>query len=100
VNFNWFECFIFFMVVGVRNKFRSTLLNLFLTSFKLNPQFVCGFGCTLLNHTQILLNHFLAQNSFLKTCSQIGILLLKLGVLFVSMKKLTLERDTRFKWRR
>jgi hypothetical protein len=29
------------------------------TSFKPNPQSICGFGCTLLNLTQILLNHFL-----------------------------------------
>jgi hypothetical protein len=41
----------------------------------------------------------LPQNGFLKTRSQISDLLLKLGVLFGSMEKLTLERDTRFTWR-
>jgi hypothetical protein len=84
------------MVAGVRNKLGSTLLIFFLTSLKLNPQSVYGFGCTLLKPAQILLNHFLAQNGFLKTCSQISNLLLKLGVLFSSMKKFTLERDTCF----
>jgi bacteriorhodopsin len=69
VGFGCFECFLFFMVVGARDKLRSTLLTLILT-------------------------HFLAQNSFLKMCSQIGNLLMKLGVLFGSMEKLTLERDT------
>jgi hypothetical protein len=87
------------MVAGARNKLRSTLLILFLTSLKLNPQSVCRFGCTLLNLAQILLNHFLAQNSFLKTCGQISGLLLKLGVLFGSIENLTLERDTCFAWR-
>jgi hypothetical protein len=76
VGFSWFECFLFFVIVGARNKLRSTLLTLFLTSLKPNTQFVCGFGCTLLNSAQIILNHFLAQNSLLKTCSQIGNLLL------------------------
>jgi hypothetical protein len=49
--------------------------------------------------TQVLFNHFLTQNSFLKTCSQIDNLLLKLGILFGSIEKLTLKRDTRFTWR-
>jgi hypothetical protein len=96
MGFGWFECFLFFMVAGARNKLRSTLLFLFLTSLKLNPQSICEFGCTLLNSAQILLNHFLDQNGFLKTHSQISDLLLKLGVLIGSMEKLTLERDTRF----
>jgi hypothetical protein len=82
------------VVVGVRNKLRSTPLTLVLTSLKTNTQFVCEFCVTLLNSTQIVLNHFLSQNSFLKLCSQIGNLLLKLDVLFGSMKKLTLERTT------
>jgi hypothetical protein len=99
MGFCWFECFLFFMVAGARNKLRSTLLILFLTSLKHNPESVCGFGCTLLNPAQILLNHFLAQNDFLKTRSQISDLMLKLGVFFVSMEKLTLERDTCFTWR-
>jgi hypothetical protein len=29
MGFGWFECFLFFMVVGARNKLRSTLLTLF-----------------------------------------------------------------------
>jgi hypothetical protein len=90
--FGWFECFLFFMVARARNKLRSTLL----TSLKPNTQSVCGLGCTLLNPTQILLDHFLTQSSFIKTCSQIGNLLLKLDVLFGSMEKLTLERNTCF----
>jgi hypothetical protein len=84
------------MVAGASNKLRSTLLTLILTPLKPNTQSVCGLGCTLLNLTQVLLNHLLTQYSFLKTCSQISNLLLKLGVLFGSMKKLTLERDTCF----
>jgi hypothetical protein len=96
MGFGWFECFLFFMVAGARNKLRSTLLTFLLTSLKPNTQSVCGLGCTLLNLAQILLDHFLTQISFIKKCSQIGNLLLKLGVLFDSMEKLTLERDTRF----
>jgi hypothetical protein len=84
------------MVDGARNKLGSTLLTLILTPLKSNTQSVCGLGCTLLNPTQVLLNYLLTQHGFLKTCSQIGNLLLKLGVLFGSMKKLTLERDTCF----
>jgi hypothetical protein len=61
------------MIVGARNKLRSTFLIFLLTSLKPNSQSVCGFGCT-----------------------QIGNLLLKLGVLFGSMEKLTLERNTCF----
>jgi hypothetical protein len=38
VGFDWFECFLFFMVVGARNKLRSTLLTVILTSLKLNTQ--------------------------------------------------------------
>jgi hypothetical protein len=84
------------MVAGARNKLRSTRFIFLLISLKPNPKSVCGLGCTLLNPAQILLNHLLTQHSFLKTCSQIGNLLLKLGVLFGSMEKLTLERDTCF----
>jgi hypothetical protein len=96
MGFCWFECFLFFMIAGARNKHRSTLLTFLLTPLKPNTQSVCGFGCTLLNPAQILLDHFFTQRSFLKTCSQIGNLLLKLGVLFGSMEKLTLERNTCF----
>jgi hypothetical protein len=95
-DFGWFECFLFVMVAGARDKLGSTILTFLLTSLKPNTQSVCGFGCTLLNPTQILLDHFLTQSSFLKTCNQIGNLLLKLVVLFGSMEKLTLERDTCF----
>jgi hypothetical protein len=92
MGFGWFECFLFFMVAGARNKLRSTLL----TSLKSNPQSVCRLGCTLLNPAQILLDHFLTQSSFLKASSQIGNLLLNLDVLFGSVEKLTLERNTCF----
>jgi hypothetical protein len=63
------------MVAGARNKLRSTLLILYLTSLKPNPQ--------------ILLNHFLIQNGFLKTHSQISDLLLKLSVLLDDLPKST-----------
>jgi hypothetical protein len=53
VGFTWSECFLLFVVVGARNELISTLLTLMLTSLKPNTQFVCGFGCTLLNLTQM-----------------------------------------------
>jgi hypothetical protein len=84
------------VVGGAENELESTLLTLILTPLKTNTQFICGFGCTLFNPTQILLNYFLTQNGFLKTRSQISDLLLKLGVIFGSIEKLTLERDTCF----
>jgi hypothetical protein len=96
MGFVWFECFLFFMVAGARNKLRSALLTFLLTSLIPNIQSVCGLGCTLLNPAQIILDHFLTQSSFLKASSQIGNLLLKLGVLFSSMEKLTLERNACF----
>jgi hypothetical protein len=96
VRFGGFDCCFFFVVGGARNKLGSTHLTLILTPLKPNTQSVCGLGCTLLNPTQVFLNHLLTQHGFLKTCSQIGNLLLKLSVLFGSMKKLTLERDTCF----
>jgi hypothetical protein len=96
VSFGALDCYFLFVVGGARNELGSTLLILILTPLKINTQSVCGFGCTLLNLAQILLNYFLAQNGFPKAHSQISDLLLKLGVLFGSMKKLTLERDTRF----
>jgi hypothetical protein len=74
----------------------STLFTFILTSLKPNTQFICGFGCALLNSARVILNHFLTQLGFLKTCSQIGNLLLQHSVLFGSMEKLTLERATRF----
>jgi hypothetical protein len=42
MGFSWFECFLFFMVAGVRNKLSSTLLTFLLTSLKFNIQSVCG----------------------------------------------------------
>jgi hypothetical protein len=99
VSFSEFDCCFLFVVGGDENELGSTLLILILTPLKTNTQSVCGFGCTLLNPAQILLNHFLAQNGFLKTHSQISDLLLKLGVLLGIMKKLTLEGDTCFTWR-
>jgi hypothetical protein len=96
VGFGGFDCFLLLVVGGARNEFRSTLLTFILTPLKTNTQFVCGFGCTLLNPTQIILNHLLTQNGLLKMCHQIGNLLLKLSVLFDNMKKLTLERVTWF----
>jgi hypothetical protein len=98
VSFDGFDCFILLMVGGAKNELGSTLLTLILTPLKTSTQLVCGFGYTILNPTQILLNHLLTQNSFLKMCSQIGNLLLKLSVLFSSMEKLTLERITQFTW--
>jgi hypothetical protein len=94
VSFGGFDCCFLFVAGGASNKLRSTLLTLILTPLKPNTKSVCVLGCTLLNPTQILLNHFL------KTCSQIGNLLLKLDVLFGSMEKLTLERNTCFTRRR
>jgi hypothetical protein len=96
VSFGEFNYCFLFVVGGARNKLWSTLLTFILTPLKTNTQFVRGFGCTLLNPAQILLDHLLTQSSFLKTCSQNGNLLLKLGVLFNSMEKLTLKRDTYF----
>jgi hypothetical protein len=72
VGFGWFESFLLFVVVGARNELRSTLLTLILTSLKPNTLFVCGFGCTLLIPTQIILNYLLTQLVFLKMSSQIS----------------------------
>jgi hypothetical protein len=96
VSFGGFDCFLLLVVGGAGNELGSTLLILILTPLKTNTQFVCEFGCTLLNTTQIILNHLLTQNGLLKMCNQIDNLLLKLGILFDSMEKLTLERATQF----
>jgi hypothetical protein len=92
----WIDCFLILVIGGAGNELGITLLTLILTPLKTNTQFVCGFDCTLLDPTQVILNHLLTQNGLLKMCSQIGNLLLKLGVLFGSMEKLTLERATQF----
>jgi hypothetical protein len=76
MSFGGFDCFLLLMVGGAGNDLESTLLTLILTPLKTNTQFICGFGCTLLNPTQIILNHLLTQNSLLKMCSQISDLLL------------------------
>jgi hypothetical protein len=99
VSFGGFDYFLLLLVGGVGNEFGSTLLTLILTPLKTNTQFVCGFGCTLLNPTQIILNHLLTQNGLFKTCNQIGNLLLKLSILFGNMEKFTLETVTQFAWR-
>jgi hypothetical protein len=100
VSFDGVDCFLFLVVGGARNELGSTLLTFILTPLKTNTQFGCRFGCTLLNPTQIILDHFLVQSSFLKMWSQRGNLMLKLGALFGSIEKLTLERATQFAWRR
>jgi hypothetical protein len=96
VSFGGFECFLLLVVGGAGKELGSTLLTLIHTPLKTNTQFVCGFGCILLNPTQILLNHLLAQNSLLNTCSPIANLLLQLCVLFGSMEKLTPQRTTHY----
>jgi hypothetical protein len=96
VSFSGFDCCFLFLVGGFRNELMNTFLTLVLTPLKANTQFACGFSCTLLNPAQVIIYHFLTQNSFLKTCSQIGNLLLKFGVLFGSMEKFTLERVTHY----
>jgi hypothetical protein len=89
LTFSGFDCFLLLVVGGAGNEVGSTLPTLVLTPLKVNTQFVCEFGCTLFNPTQVL-NRFLAQKSFLKMCSQISDLLLKLSVLFGNMEKLIL----------
>jgi hypothetical protein len=69
VSFDEFDCFILSLVGGAENELRSTLLTLILTPLKTNTQFACGFGCTLINPTQIIINHLLTQNGLLKTCN-------------------------------
>jgi hypothetical protein len=44
VSFGGFDCFLLLVVVGARNKLRSTLLTLVLTSLKSNTQFICRLG--------------------------------------------------------
>jgi hypothetical protein len=55
VGFGGFQCFFLLVIIGARNKLESTLFTFILTSLKTNTQFVCGFSCTLLNSTQVLL---------------------------------------------
>jgi hypothetical protein len=96
VSFGGFDYFLLFVIVGARDEFRSTLHTLVLTPLNTNIQLICRLGYTLLNMTQIIRNHLLTHNQPLKMTSQVGNLLLKLGVLFGSMDKLTLERTTRY----
>jgi hypothetical protein len=95
VRFGGFDCYFLLMVGRARNELMNTFHTLVLTPLKVNTQFVCGFGCTILNLAQVILYYFLAQTNFLKMCSQIGNLLLKIGVLFDSIENLTLERTAR-----
>jgi hypothetical protein len=76
VSFGGFDCFLLLVIVGARDELRSTFHTLVLTPLKTNIQLICGIGCTLLNMTQIILNHFLTQNRPLKMRSQLGNLLL------------------------
>jgi hypothetical protein len=66
VSFDGFNCFLLFMVVGGRNELGISILTLVLTPLKVNTQFVYRFGCTPLNSTQIILNHFLTYNRAIK----------------------------------
>jgi hypothetical protein len=66
VSFGGFDSFLLLIIGEARNELGSTLLTVILAPLKTNTQLVCQFGCTLLNPTQILLNHLLAQSSFLK----------------------------------
>jgi hypothetical protein len=68
MSFGGFDCFLLFVVFGGRNKLVSPLVIL--------VQFLCGFGYTFLNITQIILNHLLTHNRPLKMRSQVGNLLL------------------------
>jgi hypothetical protein len=72
VSFGGFDYFLLLVVGGARIELGSTILTLILTPLKTNTQFVCGFDCILLNPTQILLNHLLAQNSLLKMCRKLA----------------------------
>jgi hypothetical protein len=62
VSFDGFDCFLLHVVAGGKNKLGSTLLTLLLRPLKTNTQFGSGPGCTLLNPTQIVLNHFLTHH--------------------------------------
>jgi hypothetical protein len=94
VRFGGFDCCFLLVIGAAGNELGSTLLTLILIPLKPNTQFVSRLSYTLLNPTQVLLNHFLAQNSSLKARSQMSNLLLRLDVLFGSMEKLTLQRAT------
>jgi hypothetical protein len=76
VSFGGFDCFHLLVIVGARDELRSTLHTLVLTPLKTNTQLVCGLGCTFLNMTQIILNHFLTHNRPLKMRSQVSNILL------------------------
>jgi hypothetical protein len=75
VIFGGFDCFFLFVVVGARNKLGAVFSPLS-SHLKTNTQFISGLGCTLLNPTQIILNHFLTHHYSLKLRSQIRNLLL------------------------
>jgi hypothetical protein len=96
VSFGGFDYFLLLVIVGARDEHRSILYTLVLTPLKTNTQLVCGFGYTLLNTTQIIINHFLTHSCHLKMRSQVGNLLLYIGVLFDSIEKLTLTRTAHY----
>jgi hypothetical protein len=99
VSFGGFDYFLLLVIVGTRDKLRSTLVTLVLTPLKAKTQFVCGFGCTLLSPTQVILNQFLTHHSPFKARSQISNMPLQLGILFGTMEKVTLEKTTHLAWR-
>jgi hypothetical protein len=72
VSFGGFDYFLLFVIVEARDELRSTLHTLVLTPLKTNTQLVCGLDCSLLNTTQIILNHFLTHNRPLKMRTQVG----------------------------
>jgi hypothetical protein len=76
VSFGGFDCCFLFVVGGAGNELGGTLLTLILTPLKTNTQFVCGLGGTLLNPTQIIIDHFVTHHHSLKARSQISNLLL------------------------
>jgi hypothetical protein len=95
VSFGGFDCCFLFVVGGAGNELKSILLTFF--SHLSNP--TPNLYVDLVAHSSTLLKSssmIFAQNGFLKMRSQISDLLLKLRVLFGSMDKLTLERDTHF----
>jgi hypothetical protein len=81
VDFGWFDCLLPFVVVRARNELRSILLVFF--SYLSNP--IPNLYVDLVAYSSTLLK------------SSLIIFSLKM-VLFGTMEKLTLERDTCFTW--
>jgi hypothetical protein len=76
VSFGGFDYFLLLVIIGARDELKTTLHTLALTLLKTNTQIIYGLGCTLLNTTQIILNHFLTHNCPLKMRGQVDNLLL------------------------